>query len=119
MSIPFDEFDRRLREADKAWNVTVLGQVVFDMMMQDPAINFVTVEKRLREHRSRTYLLAAPLDQRPEDTVAYRPDGGEAEYWIWMELHGEGEAARVRASFGCPTVEENQARLRTTGFLGM
>ena len=119
MSIPFDEFDRCLREADKAWNVAVLGQVVFEMMRMDPGISFITVEKRLRETASRTYLLAAPLDQRPEGTVVHRPDGVEPKYWIWMELHGETEAVKVRASFGCPTVEENLVRLGTTGFLGV
>lgn len=117
MTLPFEEFDRRLREADAAWNVVVLGQALRDMMVEDPTITFVTVEKRLRELGSKTFLIAAPASKAPQGVISVFPDGTPANHWVWVALHGQAEATATLEGFGIPSASENLTRLAETGFL--
>lgn len=121
MTVSFEEFDRRIQEADASWNVAVWGQMLLQLLVEDSTINLATVEKRLRERESRTFFLAAPQDNLPDNMPpgirVQHPDGTPATYWLWIGLHGPEETEQMMVEFEIPSAEENLKRLIETGFL--
>ena len=111
----FEDFDRRLKEADTSLDAMVISQVIMDVMREDSGITFATIEKRLREIGSNTYLLASPIEFRMDGTTCVNPITGEkTEHFLWVCLHGIKESVSTMRDFNIPSAEVNLKWLQSS-----
>jgi len=116
--VDYDTFDERLQDADVSFDAGYIGQVLVDMMREDPGVTFAVAEKRLREINSTTYLVAIPLRFcAPQLDVAHPVTGQRANHFLWICLHGEREAIQTYRQCGIANAAANLEALGTCGVL--
>lgn len=120
-----DEIDRRIAEADKAWNVAALSIAFKNMLELDPSLTLATLERALRRIGSKTtYLLAVPAEDYPiPDNLPLGsiirfvrlPDEQPAKFGLWICLRGPDDIMHALASLEI-TGEQNLANLELCGW---
>lgn len=111
------EYDERIKLAVDSNDAGVITVTFLKMIKEGQVKNFAQFEKDLRRLDLPVHLIAVPRALRPPDLGVIGLDGQDADFSLWVCLHGRAEALEKLAQIGVVSFKQNLSNLEHTGLL--